>query len=136
MEESKTSDDKGSAGESDAHTAESVENVDVILDFFDQLQERMAYSPLFLFGVQSTDITDLVHDCLKHQSSTHTFSPFDMYTNYCMTNRSRYDDFIAEYESELRVSYNMMSCFLNRAFKFPIHLRKLHWGMFCFIYTD
>lgn len=135
MEESKTSDDKNSAGESDAHTAESVENVDVILDFFDQLQERMSFSPLFLFYIQSTDITDLVHDCLKHHTSQ-TCSPFDTYTNYCMTNCSKYNNFISEYEDELRVSYSMMSCFLNRAFKFPIHLRKLHWGMFCFIYTD
>jgi len=128
MEDSKTSYE---SHESDSHSDSISNYLDAILDLYYALLERLSFSPLFLFSIKSTDLTNFIENSIDFQND----SLFSSYQQYCLLHKKKYNDFIHEYKNELFISFNMVSNFLVKSLKSPLYIKERHWAMFCFNFT-
>lgn len=101
-------------------------HLDTIIDITFDLQDRFRLmNPFFLSKMTSVDLTDFFVDYyLLAQSVDYTF------VDSC---EMLYDRFIEEYNSEIVLSYDVLSPFVRKC-KFSVPLR--HWTLFCFQHTD
>jgi hypothetical protein len=94
-------------------------NLDAIIDIYDDFRERFSYNPRFLQKLASSDLTNLFIDCLFEDNPPSPLSERDM----C---------FLHDYENEISISYSIVYSFL---YKYKYRLPQKRWIMFCSNFT-
>jgi hypothetical protein len=90
-------------------------NLDAIIDMYDEFRERFSHNPYFLQKLVSSNLTDFFIDCLFENNQVRSLNERDI----CV---------LQEYENEINISYSIVYSFL---YKFKYRLPQNHWIQFC-----
>lgn len=103
------------------------DNIDTMLDIYDDFIERFSFSPFFLGTLGSVPLVEFLIACLldEPQINRSFQQPFH--------NRKDFEMFLAGYDRELRDSYNTASHFVRCHGGF---LSPSTWNVFCFRHSD
>lgn len=103
------------------------DNIDNIIDFYDNLKDKFRLSPFFLDKMQSFDITYILIILLYEDIRSLNFVKKSDHKTQTL-----YSTFIREYYNEIDYSYKLFTKFL-KYYKVSIDFDS--WSDFCFAYS-
>lgn len=98
-------------------------HLDTINYICKDFKNRFSLTPFFLGNLKITDLTDFIIDLYKSNKNT------QIYLNSIQNTFQNY------YNSELNISYNIITNFLKQK-KINLHLQYNNWVKFCYKFSD